>query len=77
MEAIERLLARTGDRGSDHSLLSCVRRPGLEALGELWTEDATFVAAGISFEGRKTLLDFLTLVPAGRLRRPRISAPGR
>jgi uncharacterized protein (TIGR02246 family) len=29
-------------------------------LGELWTEDAAFVAAGVAFEGREALLAFLT-----------------
>jgi hypothetical protein len=31
-----------------------------ETLGELWTEDASFVAAGVEFAPRDVLLDFLT-----------------
>jgi len=31
-----------------------------EAFGRLWTEDASFVAGGMSFEGRGPMLEFLT-----------------
>lgn len=37
-----------------------------DGLASLWTEDAAFVAAGMSFEGRDVLIDFLrTCLPEG------------
>ena len=59
MEAIERLLAQREIEDLITRYCHAFDDQDWEALGVLWTEDATFVAAGVAFEGRKTLLDFL------------------
>jgi uncharacterized protein (TIGR02246 family) len=51
IEEIRALIARYAIAFDDHDWA---------ALAELWTEDAAFVAAGRSFEGRDVLLAFLT-----------------
>ena len=66
MEAIERLLALREIEDLITRYCHAFDDQDWDALGTLWTEDATFVAVGVRFEGRTTLLDFLTsCLPVG------------
>jgi uncharacterized protein (TIGR02246 family) len=66
MEAIERLLALREIEDLITRYCHAFDDQDWDALGTLWAEDATFVAVGVRFEGRTTLLDFLTsCLPAG------------
>jgi uncharacterized protein (TIGR02246 family) len=47
-----------------------------ETFGGLWTEDAAFVVGDMAFEGRETMLDFLTTcLPEGYASKHMISRP--
>jgi len=66
MEALERLVAFREIEDLVTRYCHAFDDQDWEALAELWTEDAAFVAVGVAFEGRETLLDFLmTCLPAG------------
>jgi uncharacterized protein (TIGR02246 family) len=65
MEAIERLLALREIEDLVTRYCHAFDDQDWEALGELWTEDAAFVVAGVEFAGRQ-VLDFLSsCLPAG------------
>ena len=60
MDAVERLLAIEEIRALVQRYAISFDDHDWETLATLWTEDAAFVAAGVAFEGRETLLEFLT-----------------
>jgi uncharacterized protein (TIGR02246 family) len=66
MEAIERLLAVQEIEDLITRYCFAFDDQDWEAFATLWTEDAAFVAAGVAFEGRDRMLEFLmTCLPEG------------
>jgi uncharacterized protein (TIGR02246 family) len=60
MDALERLLALKEIEDVITRYCFTFDDQDWDAFAKLWTEDAAFVAAGVAFEGRETMLDFLT-----------------
>jgi hypothetical protein len=60
MDALERLLAIKEIEDVITRYCFTFDDQDWDAFAKLWTEDAAFVAAGVAFEGRETMLDFLT-----------------
>jgi uncharacterized protein (TIGR02246 family) len=66
MEPIERLLACREIEDLATRYAHAFDDQDWDALGKLWTEDASFIAVGVEFSGRQTLMDFLsTCLPVG------------
>lgn len=66
MEAIERLVACREIEDLVTRYCHAFDDQDWDALGELWTEDASFVVEDVEFAGRQVLLDFLTsCLPVG------------
>lgn len=66
MEHIERLLAYREIEDLATRYAHAFDDQDWEELGRLWTEDASFVAAGVEFKGRHAVLEFLSgCLPAG------------
>jgi uncharacterized protein (TIGR02246 family) len=60
MDAVERLVAIEEIRALIARYTIAYDDHDWGAFGELWTEDAAFVANGVAFEGREPMLEFLT-----------------
>lgn len=76
MTPVERLIARA--EIADLIVTYCIAfdDQDWEVFATLWTDDATFVVDGRAFEGKKTVLDFLTTcLPAGYVSKHMISQP--
>lgn len=76
MDAIDRLVAiqEISDVISRYCML--FDDEDWQAFEELWSEDAAFVVDDVAFEGRRTLMDFLShCLPAGYRSKHMISRP--
>ncbi len=60
MDAVERLLAIEEIRGLIARYAIAFDDHDWPAFAELWADEATFVAAGVAYEGKQALLEFLT-----------------
>ncbi len=66
MEPIERLLAYREIEDLATRYAHAFDDQDWDALGRLWIEDASFIGAGVEFDGRAALLEFLsTCLPVG------------
>lgn len=76
MEAIERLVAVEAISDLIGRYCMLFDDQDWAALDELWTNDAAFVVEDAAFEGRSTLMEFLsTCLPAGYRSKHMISRP--
>jgi uncharacterized protein (TIGR02246 family) len=76
MNDVERLLALEQIRALIATYAISFDDHDWERFGELWTEDAAFVVGDSAFEGRDSVLEFLTTcLPAGYASKHMISRP--
>ena len=76
MDALERLLATKEIEDLISRYCISFDDQDWETFAGLWTEDAAFVVGDMAFEGRATMLDFLTTcLPEGYVSKHMISRP--